>query len=516
MHTPRYWKVGIFTALFVGCSSRPPGPSSDGFASLIPVPESVAPSDGAFAISADTTIYVDGGNTELAAIGHFLADRLGVATGYHIAVSTDAPPANGSIHLTTGNADPSLGEEGYVLTSTPDSLTVTALQPTGLFRGVQTIMQLLPPAIESNTVQDGPWLISAGVITDRPRFAWRGMMLDVARHFFSVADVKTLLDNMAYYKLNRLHLHLSDDQGWRIVINSWPNLAMHGGSTSVGGGAGGYFTQADYSDIVDYARRLYITVVPEIDMPGHTNAALASYAALNCDGQAPPLFTGTTVTALGNLCTSLDETYMFVEQVLTEIAALTPGPYLHIGGDEVTQGDYVGFIDRVQPIVQSLGKQMIGWGEISKAHLMPTSIAQHWLRSQDATTAVQQGAQVIMSPAAKMYMDMKYNSSTTLGQAWAGYIDVQDAYSWDPATLITGVSEQNILGIEAPLWTETIQSMADVEQMTFPRLPGYAEIGWSPQAARDWDNYSGRLASHGPRLTNRGIQFYRSTQVAWE
>jgi len=342
-------------------------------------------------------------------------------------------------------------------------------------------------------------------------------MLDVARHFFTVPDVKRYLDLMAYYKINRFHLHLTDDQGWRLRIDSWSNLSTYGGSTEVGGGPGGYFTQSEYLDIVAYAQARYIMVVPEIDMPGHTNAALASYAILNCNGIAPSLYTGIGV-GFSALCVTKDTTYAFVEDVVKELSALTPGPYIHVGGDEasaISLANYVRFVERVQTIIQSYGKQMIGWEEIAQCHLLPTSVAQHWY-SNLAQSAVQQGSKVIMSPAGKAYLDMKYNPSTSPGQNWAGYIEVEEAYTWDPANQVAGVSESDVLGVEAPLWTETIQSVADIEYMVFPRLAGYAEIGWSAATGRSWDEYKVRLGEHGPRLSAMGVNFYRSQQVPWK
>jgi len=485
---------------------------------IIPRPVSVEATGGTFALTAATDVYVEPGTTELKSIGQHLADKLAPATGHRAKVLETAgpPPANGHIYLTTVGGDPALREEGYELTVAKDLVALVAHQPTGLFRGLQTIRQLLPPSIEKSTVQPGPWEIATGTIRDYPRFGWRGAMLDVARHFFMVDDVKRTIDLMAYYKLNRFHMHLSDDQGWRLAIDSWPNLATYGGSTQVGGGPGGYYTQAEYSEIVAYAQSRYITIVPEIDMPGHTNAALASYAELNRDGKAPPLHTGTEV-GFSSLCIGKEITFAFVEDVIREIAALTPGPYLHVGGDEThatSAVDYVQFIDRVQTIVQAHGKQMVGWEEIAQSDLLPTSVAQHW-HSDQARKAAQQGAKVIMSPASRAYLDMKYDPSTPLGLNWAGYIDVKEAYTWDPATQVSGVSESNVLGVEAPLWSETLQTIADVEFMAFPRLPGYAEIGWSPETGRNWDEYRIRLAAHGPRLTAMGVNFYRSPRVPW-
>jgi len=341
-------------------------------------------------------------------------------------------------------------------------------------------------------------------------------MLDVARHFFTVDEVKRYIDLIALYKFNRLHLHLADDQGWRIEIKSWPNLTTHGGSTEVGGGPGGFFTQAQYSDIVAYARERFITIVPEIDMPGHTNAALASYAELNCDGKARDLYTGIEV-GFSALCVDKDVTYRFIDDVVREIASLTPTPYFHIGGDEVktlTPQQYVQFIERVQKIVQSHGKQMVGWDEIAPAALLPSTIVQHWRPDGAPTAAVSKGAKVIMSVANRAYLDMKYDNSTPIGLNWAANIEVKDAYGWDPATIVKGIPESALLGVEAPIWTETLGNIRDVEYMAFPRLLAIAEIAWSPEVS-NWEEFRGRLAAHGPRLSALGVNFYRSPSVPW-
>lgn len=485
---------------------------------LIPLPVLVNETGKTFNLTTAADIYVQPGTGELLALGQYLADKLNPATGFDMqALPTSGHPMPGNIFLTTTGNHIDLGNEGYELTITPDQVTLCAYQLAGLFRGIQTIRQLLPVSIDSQEPQPGPWAMATGTIRDYPRFAWRGAMLDVARHFFTVPDVKRFIDLMAYYKLNHLHLHLSDDQGWRIMIKSWPNLAIIGGSSAVGGGPGGYYTQEDYADIIAYAQDRYIMVVPEIDMPGHTNAALASYAELNCDGVAPALYTGIEV-GFSSLCIEKEVTYKFIDDVIMELAALTPGPYIHIGGDEALTTQitaYKTFMERIQAIVQAHHKQMIGWEEIAQINLLNPSIAQHWC-SELARNAAGLGARIIMSPASKAYMDMKYDPSTVLGSSWAGCIGIQDAYSWDPALQLEGVLEEAILGVEAPLWTETIQTMQDIEFMVFPRLPGYAEIGWSPATSRDWQAYKTRLGAHGLRLTRLRINFYRSPEIDWE
>jgi hexosaminidase len=404
-----------------------------------------------------------------------------------------------------------------MLTVAPDGISLVAHHPAGLFHGVQTLRQLLPAAIEGVAPAAGPWTIPAVRITDRPRFAWRGAMLDVTRHFFGKADVERFVDLLAYYKMNRLHLHLSDDQGWRIAIDAWPQLTAVGGASQVGGATGAfYFTKADYAELVAYAADRYITVVPEIDMPGHTNAALASYAELNCDGTARSPYTGTEV-GFSSLCMQKDVTRAFITDVVRELAAATPGPYLHVGGDEARStdpADYTRFMEDVQQIVASFGKQPIGWEELATTHLQPTAIVQQWHGGMTAR-AIAQGAKVILSPANRIYLDMKYNPRTPLGLTWAGTTDVGAAYDWDPATLLPGLRESDILGVEAPLWTETITQLTDIEYMAMPRLAGVAEIGWTPQARRRWDEYRRRLSAHAAHLQAMGVGFYRSPQVAW-
>jgi len=272
-----------------------------------------------------------------------------------------------------------------------------------------------------------------------------------------------------------------------------------------------------YSDIVKYAQSRYITIVPEIDMPGHTNAALASYAELNCDGKATELYTGTRV-GFSTLCAKKEVTYKFVDDVVREISVLTPGEYFHIGGDEshaTKKEDYKLFIEKVQDIVKSHGKTVMVWDEIATTTLTEGAVAQYWAEKENALAAVKQGSKVLMSPATRTYLDMQYDSTTHLGLHWAAYIEVDAAYNWDPATLVPGIGRENILGIEAPLWSETVTKMDDIEYMVFPRLAGIAEIGWSAPALRDWESYKLRLASHGKKLEAMGVDFYRSKLVPW-
>ncbi|MFL5562823.1 MAG: beta-N-acetylhexosaminidase [Gemmatimonadaceae bacterium] len=506
---------------------------------LIPAPASMVVGTGApFAITAATPIVVDGGSAEAAQVGEALGMLLRPATGYPLPVTTTgtpaagtaAPPApspnkvatasavpTGPIHLVLAADRSSLGEEGYELTVTADSVRIVALRPAGLFHGVQTLRQLLPYKIESEMDIERPsWNIPAVTISDQPRFVWRGAMLDVARHFFTVKEVEQFIDILALYKMNMLHLHLADDQGWRIVIDSRPRLTAVGSVSQVGGGPGGFYTQEDYSEIVRYAAARYITVVPEIDMPAHSNAAISAYPEVGCSARPAGTYTGTDV-GWSALCVDSAATYALVDDIIREISALTPGPYFHIGGDEVatlTPAQYTKFVEHVQDIVTKHGKKMVGWEEITKARLLPTSVAQQW-KSDSATAALQYGSKLVMSPSEKIYLDMQYEPSTELGLHWAAYVKLSDAYNWDPATYMKGVGESTILGVEAPLWSETIANITAAEYLLMPRLPAVAEIGWTPQAGRDWNSFRTRIAAHASRWNQLGINWYRSPEVAW-
>jgi hexosaminidase len=486
--------------------------------SLIPKPVSAVSTGSSFDLTDQTNIYVQGESSELKQVGQFLADKLNPSTGLGIEVKTTAEtPVPGNIFLSLSGGDTELGDEGYELTITEKLVSLKANKAVGLFHGIQTIRQLLPAKIELAEKQKGPWKLATGTIRDYPSYGYRGAMLDVARHFFGVEDVKNYIDQLAYYKMNVLHLHLSDDQGWRIEIRSWPNLTAHGSKTEVGGGEGGFYTQEQYSDIVKYAQDRYITIIPEIDMPGHTNAALSSVAMLNCDGKMTELYTGIKV-GFSTLCTSKETTYKFIDDVIRELAALTPGEYLHIGGDEshaTKIEDYIPFMNRVQDMVMAHGKKVLAWDEIALATLKPNTVVQYWAKAANATKGVAQGAKVLMSPAKNAYLDMQYDSASTYGLHWAAYIEVDKGYNWDPAKLVPEIKKENIIGIEAPLWSETVSNRQEAEYLIFPRLLGYAEIGWTPAELRNWDNYKVRLANHGDRMKAMDISYYPSKLVPW-
>lgn len=514
----RFKLVLLTGILFLQLFAKALPPADLSTISIIPKPVSLTPSAGTFTLTNSSSIFFEGHSDGILNVGKYLADRLSPATGFPMAVKHfTGKKSGGNIYLTLAKYDSQLGDEGYTLTIKYGQINLAANKPAGLFNGIQTIRQLFPPEIESSTLQSGPWQIPDGVIRDFPEYSYRGVMLDVARHFFQVSDVKRYIDLIALYKMNVMHLHLSDDQGWRIEIKKWPNLTKIGGSSQVGGEKGGFYTQEQYTEIVKYAAERYITIIPEIDMPGHINAAMASYPELNCNNKATDLYSGTDV-GFSSMCTGKEITYQFIADVLGEIAAITPGPYLHIGGDEshVTKlEDYIPFVNRVQEIVSKLGKKVIGWDEIALSTLKPNTSVQYWAKAENAVKGVKQGAKVIMSPAANSYLDMKYDSTTTLGLHWAGYVETDQCYNWSPATLVPGVGKADILGIEAPLWTETIANMKELEYMVFPRLLGLADLGWRSPSSGNWSEYKIRLSLQGERLKTMQINYYPSKLVPW-
>jgi hexosaminidase len=480
---------------------------------VIPSPALCDRADGTFTLRPGARIEA---NADTALVGNYLAELLHTITGVDVSVADD-PAHDGDLSL---KLEPGHPADGYTLDVATAGIRISASEPAGLFSGVQTLRQLLPPTREHESA------IPAITITDRPRFAYRGAMLDVARHFFGVDDVKRYIDAIALLKMNVLHLHLTDDQGWRLEINGWPLLTEHGGSTQVGGGGGGFYTQDDYREIVAYAQSRFITVVPEIDLPGHTNAALASYPELTCDGVAPELYEGIEV-GFSSLCIDNERSYEFVADVLGQLAELTPGPWIHIGGDEALatpEADYVRFIDRVSGIAAATGKTVIGWHEMGRAAGLPHgTIGEYWnFTTPEGDAAelsrrfVDGGGQLIMAPGDVAYLDMKYDESSPLGLVWAnGPTSLADAYGWDPADIIPGVDDPGILGVEAPLWTETIATLSELERMAFPRIAALAEIAWSPRGERDFSEFAERLAALGDHLDALGIAYERTPNAPW-
>ena len=477
---------------------------------IIPAPATWQPVvTDTFTLDINAAIVAEGG-PEAERIARYLADLIGTTVQSTPRVLAAPDTTKSRIELVLDASAPA-GNESYDLSVTRERVRIAARAPAGLFYGVQTLRQLLPYTVEYTAALPKPMRIMGVHITDTPRFEYRGQHLDVSRHFLGVRDVQKFMDMLAMYKLNRLHMHLSDDQGWRIEIPGWPKLTEIGGSSQVGGKGGGYYTQADFRALVQYASERFITIVPEIDMPGHTNAALASYPELNCDSVAPPLYTGTRV-GFSLICLEKEITYKFIDDVVASITALNPeSPYFHMGGDEVKRAGreaYNQFVERVEKIVQAHGKQMIGWSEIALANLSGNTIVQTWI-PDSAHLMVARGSKVILSPATKLYLDMQYDTTTPLGLHWAAYTQLRQTYDWEPAAFNPKIAESAILGLEGALWAETLGIIADYEYMALPRLTALAELAWSPAAVRSWPAYSARIPAHELRWTALGLNFRR-------
>lgn len=485
---------------------------------MIPKPMKIIPTNGGFALDEFTAIYTSENASGFSEVGQFLSDKIKAKTKLNIPVNVEEVPGReGIIYINQSDSLELNAPEAYQLYITADSVILNSNTAEGAFRGIQTIRQIIPETSIDTLAEYKVWTIPTGKIIDNPVFEYRGTMLDVARHFFTVEEVKRYIDLLAYYKYNVLHLHLSDDQGWRIEIKSWPKLTEVSGGTEVGGGEGGFYTQEDYKDIVAYAAEHHMTIVPEIDMPGHTNAASLAYPFLNGNGKKVEPYEGTNV-GFSTFDTRKDTVYAFIDDVVREISEITPGPYFHAGGDEshaTKKDDFNYFVEKVQKIVHKHGKRMIGWGEIVTADIDSTAIPQYWSSGDNAKTAVKKGLKMILSPAKKAYLDMQYDSLSKHGLHWAAYVPVDSAYIWNPETY-EGIPMKNIMGIEAPLWSETIENFDELAYLAFPRAIGYSELSWSTPENRNWENYKVRLANQAAFLDRMDVKYYPSPLIDWK
>lgn len=428
--------------------------------------------------------------------------------------------------------------ESYTIDVTSSSAEIIGADAAGLFYGQQTFAQLVEHDVQGR-------FVAPVTIADAPRFPYRGVMLDIARHFHGVEVIKGYIDRASSLKFNHLHLHLSDDQGWRLQIDSWPLLTEKASGTSALGDPGGFLSKDDFREILAYAAARHMVVVPEIDLPGHTHAVGVAYPDLT----EAPVLNDHLVTQAAELGQDLpvdgepflgwgvghssvrirqEKTYDFLRDVLGEVAELTPGPYLHIGGDEALgtpKEDYDYFIERVTSMVRELGKTPIAWHEAGAAEVAEGTIGQFWgARTPDPGHAaaiegfVARGGTVILSPSDAAYLDMKPEADFPVGLVWAGLIPVSQSYDWEPSEILENVPDDAILGVEAPLWTETARTAADIDRLIFPRAAAQAEIAWSRQAGspeRDWDSFSSRLGALSRLWAASGWGWYASPEVAW-
>ena len=514
---------------------------------LIPLPQKVEARPGIFTLAPQTRIVASAGTRET---GRYLATQLSPATGYHFKVKTTPgdPIAPGTIFLSINTNLPGLGAEGYELGVTPETVTIQGTDAAGVFYGVQTLLQLLPPEIYASNLVDGvAWQAPCVQIDDQPRFKWRGLMLDVSRHFYTKLEVERLLDLMAQQKLNTFHWHLVDDQGWRIQIKKYPRLTEVGAwRSSVGfkldpaattaygkdGRYGGFYTQKEIKEVVAYAQSRHITIVPEIEMPGHSTAALAAYPEYSCSG-GPYSIDAVGGVFHGVYCAGNDATFDFFAGVLDEVMDLFPGQYIHIGGDEVPKDNWRKcekcqermkveglkdehelqsyFIRRIEKIVDAHGHNLIGWSEIREGGLAPSAAVMDWIGG--AVEAATNGHNVVMSPTKYSYFDHYQSTNhTTEPHAIGGYLPLSQVYAFEPipANLPPDFAPR-ILGGQANLWTEYIPNFQHVQYMIFPRICALSEALWSPKDERDWTSFQQRLPAEFARFDQEGVNYRKGS-----
>lgn len=500
---------------------------------LIPKPLESTFHDGQFVLNEKTKLYVDSTYDEVYKnVGESLQKKINTSTGYKLSLNKGQSTEKNIIQISTVDEN-TLGNEGYRLTVTSDAIQLSAYKPEGLFNALQTLRQLFPSEIESKeAVLDVEWIVPNCEIYDKPEYEYRGMMLDVARHFFTVDQVKCQIDLASQYKINKLHMHLSDDQGWSLEIKgemyeeSLSQLTGLGASTSctTNGERPGYYTQEDFKELVAYASERYVEIIPEFDMPGHAWAALVSLSFLNSTDDGKPHAGGYDNTkpyqgwdvGWASLECRNEKTYEFLDEVIKQVSAISPSKYFHIGGDEAhstSSEDYSYFMNRVTQIANKYGKIAIGWENydnvISQNSDLTSdkAISQFWSTGNAKMT---EGVSYVASPVDHAYIDMKYDSNSEYGLTWATYNPVDDAYNWDPTNY---GSKDQIVGVEAPLWAETLASNASWDYMIYPRIAGHAEIGWTPKENRSWDEYKTRLIQQKDRWTYEGIQFYKDESL---
>ncbi|QMU26920.1 beta-N-acetylhexosaminidase [Adhaeribacter radiodurans] len=509
---------------------------------IIPEPVTLKMNTGQFTLPRNVVIAASA-NPQLKATTTFLRERLATATGRNVTVSK--PSTTATIRLVLlQTPDNSIGKEGYHLAVTPQNIVIRANQPAGLFYGAQTLIQLFPNEIESTElVKTTNWQVPCVEVTDYPRFGWRGLMFDVSRHFFTKQEVKQFIDDMVRYKYNLLHLHLTDDEGWRIEIKSYPKLTQVGAWNVKKEGYfgsfspplpneprtyGGYYTQADIKELVQYAQERFVNILPEIDVPGHSLAAVVSYPELSCtpgaenyrvrSGEqimdwsrgAPPI-----ALVDNTLCPANEKVYEFLDKVITEVAQLFPFEYIHVGGDETPQNfweksdaiknlakkenlknmhEVQGYFERrLEKIVLSKGKKFMGWDEILEGGLAPSAAVMSWRGMKGGIQAARMKHEVVMSPTDFAYIDYMQGDASIEPKIYAT-LRLNKAYQFEP--LPDSVDAKYIKGGQANLWTEQVYNMRHAQYMTWPRGFAIAESLWSPKESKNWNNFFNRVENH--------------------
>ena len=530
--------------LLFGCAvscTQPENSISNESIGIIPLPSTYELKPGTFYITGQSSIGIDKSDPEMTALANYFNEEISDATGFSLPVNN-----SGTIIFQLGEHK-ELGEEGYQLSISSDKLILSAYKHHGIFNGIQSVLQLLPPEIKSKTVQaDATWSINCIEVTDKPQFAWRGLMLDVSRHFFTKQEVKKFIDQMAEYKYNVFHWHLTDDQGWRLEVKSLPRLTAIGAwrAPRVGNwwerepqlptdslSYGGYYTTEDIREIVEYAQQRYVTIVPEIDIPGHSMAALSAYPEISCTGGPFHVNVGNTFyTKIENsLCAGNEQTFEVLDSVFAEVARLFPSPYIHIGGDECYKGFWEKcskckmrmqkehlknleelqsyFVKRVAAMVQKRGKQVIGWDEILEGGLAPETIVMSWRGMKGGIEAAKQGHSVIMTPTDHCYLDF-YQGDPTVEPNTYSMLRLQDCYKYQ--LIPDSVDASLIMGGQGNLWTESVPHYRQVEYMIWPRALAISETLWTDARLRNWKFFVNRVEQQFERFDRSGVNYARS------
>jgi len=542
--------LSLAAVAFSGCvpvklTERPAPPPG---VSIIPQAMRLSLSSGSFILSRATPVVLQGSSAAEEAAADFKA-RMDRAFGLDLPVVKTGPPASGAVVFTTSD-DPELGPEGYRLEVRPDGIFLEAAADRGFFNGLQTIYQLCPPAVFGRTaVPAAPPAIPCLTAVDRPRFAWRGVLLDVSRHFFSKAFILELIDELAMHKMNVLHWHLTDDQGWRVEIKRYPKLVEVGAwrvdredkhwnsrePQKPGERAtyGGFYTQDDIREVVAYAARRGVAVVQEIEMPGHCLAALASYPELSCSGGPFTVPPGGVWPIKDVYCPGNEAVFSFLENVLDEVLELFPSPVIHIGGDEVDKSTWKTcpkcrarmaaeglrneeelqsyFVKRVERHLNGRGRTLLGWDEILEGGLAPKAMVMSWRGTQGGISAARSGHDVVMTPTSHCYFDYYQGEAAFEPLAIGGFLPLGRVYAFEPVPAELSPEEaKRVLGVQANLWTEYVSNPDHARYMLYPRLAAMAEAGWSSGDRKSWDDFRTRLGRQLERYEAAGMNYARS------
>lgn len=528
----------VISLSLIGCNTEPTESISP---HIIPEPVTVNTAEGEFLLDRSTTIIADTSQTEIQKVANQLKNTLDSATGFNLSISEEADDNSETKTISLGidsNSDDYANSEAYQLTSNENEVRITAPSAAGLFYGMQSLLQLLPPQIFHSDYtlvpQNVEWTVPAVNIRDYPRFVYRGMHLDVGRHFFPVEFIKKYIDLMAMHKMNRFHWHLTEDQGWRIEIQQYPKLTEIGAwrdSTLVGSYGsgiydgeeyGGFYTQDEIREVVAYARNRHITVIPEIEMPGHASAALASYPEFGCkpnkDYQVK-----TTWGVFEDIYCPSEQTFIFLENVLVEIMELFPSDYIHIGGDEAPKKHWEEsklaqqvierenledekelqsyFITRIENFLNANDRQIIGWDEILEGGLAPNATVMSWRGMEGGIEAAKQQHNVVMTPTSHAYLDYYQADPETEPLAIGGFSPLEEVYNFEPVPEeLTAEESEYILGAQGNVWTEYMHTGNKVEYMAYPRASAMAEVTWAPKSKRNWTDFWRRMQTHFERF----------------